>query len=172
MLSRAISCSRGDDPLGRYLGSSCNWQTNRGRVTQLRARSAHFSTKMQGYSSARLKACFACFSIYFLKVYGGEGGIRTPDRVTPMPDFESGAFNRALPPLRFIYYDTSRGKRWGPAAGDPWREAAATAMRCLISRSGTTTSSKTTAAMRLRILSLTVSTPRWQTPGLFRVNSR
>jgi hypothetical protein len=22
---------------------------------------------------------------------GGEGGIRTPDRVTPMPDFESGA---------------------------------------------------------------------------------
>ena len=33
---------------------------------------------------------------------GGEGGIRTPDRLTPMSDFESGAFNRALPPLRFI----------------------------------------------------------------------
>jgi hypothetical protein len=33
-------------------------------------------------------------------LYGGEGGIRTPDRLTPMSDFESGAFNRALPPLR------------------------------------------------------------------------
>ncbi len=31
---------------------------------------------------------------------GGEGGIRTPDSLTTMPDFESGAFNRALPPLR------------------------------------------------------------------------
>ena len=36
----------------------------------------------------------------FLIVYGGEGGIRTPDTLTSMPDFESGAFNRALPPLR------------------------------------------------------------------------
>ena len=34
---------------------------------------------------------------------GGEGGIRTPDSLTTMPDFESGAFNRALPPLRFTY---------------------------------------------------------------------
>jgi hypothetical protein len=34
---------------------------------------------------------------------GGEGGIRTPDTLTGMPDFESGAFNRALPPLR-IYF--------------------------------------------------------------------
>ena len=33
---------------------------------------------------------------------GGEGGIRTPDTLASMPDFESGAFNRALPPLRFI----------------------------------------------------------------------
>ena len=33
---------------------------------------------------------------------GGEGGIRTPDRLAPMSDFESGAFNRALPPLRFV----------------------------------------------------------------------
>jgi hypothetical protein len=24
-------------------------------------------------------------------IYGGEGEIRTPDRVTPMPDFKSGA---------------------------------------------------------------------------------
>ena len=34
---------------------------------------------------------FCAFSTLFNKVYGGEGGIRTPDRVTPMPDFESGA---------------------------------------------------------------------------------
>ena len=34
--------------------------------------------------------------------YGGEGGIRTPDSLATMPDFESGAFNRALPPLREI----------------------------------------------------------------------
>ena len=36
-------------------------------------------------------------------VNGGEGGIRTPDSLTTMPDFESGAFNRALPPLRTFY---------------------------------------------------------------------
>ena len=32
---------------------------------------------------------------------GGEGGIRTPDTRKGMADFESAAFNRALPPLRF-----------------------------------------------------------------------
>jgi hypothetical protein len=36
------------------------------------------------------------------KLDGGEGGIRTPDSLTTMPDFESGAFNRALPPLRCL----------------------------------------------------------------------
>src|SRR5271157_3691663 len=36
---------------------------------------------------------------------GGEGGIRTPDSLATMSDFESGAFNRALPPLRFGYND-------------------------------------------------------------------
>ena len=35
-------------------------------------------------------------------MYGGEGEIRTPDSLTTMPDFESGAFNRALPPLRIV----------------------------------------------------------------------
>ena len=35
-------------------------------------------------------------------MYGGEGGIRTPDTLTGMSDFESGAFNRALPPLRNV----------------------------------------------------------------------
>ena len=34
---------------------------------------------------------------------GGEGGIRTPDSLATMSDFESGAFNRALPPLRFLF---------------------------------------------------------------------
>ena len=31
---------------------------------------------------------------------GGEGGIRTPDTREGMHDFESCAFNQALPPLR------------------------------------------------------------------------
>ena len=30
---------------------------------------------------------------------GGQGGIRTPDAIASIPDFESGAFNRALPPV-------------------------------------------------------------------------
>ncbi len=37
---------------------------------------------------------------WVVKVLGGERGIRTPDTVTRMSDFESGAFNRALPSLR------------------------------------------------------------------------
>jgi hypothetical protein len=28
--------------------------------------------------------------------FGGEGGIRTPDRLAPMPHFECGAFNHSL----------------------------------------------------------------------------
>jgi hypothetical protein len=34
--------------------------------------------------------------------YGGEGGIRTPDTRKGMPDFESGAIDRTLPPLRIL----------------------------------------------------------------------
>lgn len=30
-----------------------------------------------------------------LRRYGGEGGIRTPDRLAPMPHFECGAFNHS-----------------------------------------------------------------------------
>ncbi len=33
---------------------------------------------------------------------GGEGGIRTPGRFDPSPDFKSGALNRALPPLQVL----------------------------------------------------------------------
>jgi hypothetical protein len=40
-------------------------------------------------------------------LYGGEGGIRTPDTRKGMPDFESGAFNRALPPLRFVHKESA-----------------------------------------------------------------
>src|SRR6185437_1827320 len=29
------------------------------------------------------------------EVFGGEGGIRTPDRLAPMPHFECGAFNHS-----------------------------------------------------------------------------
>jgi len=45
---------------------------------------------------------FIFFRLLILKVYGGEGEIRTPDSLATMSDFESGAFNRALPPLRVL----------------------------------------------------------------------
>ena len=38
---------------------------------------------------------------------GGEGGIRTPGTLAGTPDFESGAFDQALPPLR-VRSDTRR----------------------------------------------------------------
>ena len=40
---------------------------------------------------------------------GGEGGIRTPDRLAPMPHFECGAFNHSA---------TSPGAKSGPSP--PW----------------------------------------------------
>jgi hypothetical protein len=49
-------------------------------------------------------------------IAGGEGGIRTPDTRKGMPDFESGAFNRALPPLRAGHRWRSRHER------DTWRQ--------------------------------------------------
>ena len=57
------------------------------------------------------------FGLLFCRVYGGEGGIRTPDSLTTMPDFESGAFNRALPPLRSLVVETrlrQLGRRAAP----------------------------------------------------------
>ena len=45
----------------------------------------------------------------FLLHSGGEGGIRTPDTVARIPDFESGAFNHsATSPCRFDGRDYSR----------------------------------------------------------------
>ena len=40
------------------------------------------------------------YSAIELRPHGGEGGIRTPDTREGMHDFESCAFNQALPPLR------------------------------------------------------------------------
>src|SRR4051812_42891391 len=50
---------------------------------------------------------------------GGEGGIRTPDSLATMSDFESGAFNRALPPLRApsVYPECSAGIKWRQRSG-------------------------------------------------------
>ena len=44
-----------------------------------------------------------------VQIIGGEGGIRTPDRLAPMPHFECGAFNHSA---------TSPGAKSGP--GPPW----------------------------------------------------
>jgi hypothetical protein len=38
--------------------------------------------------------------LLIIKLDGGEGGIRTPGTIAGTSDFESGALNRALPPLR------------------------------------------------------------------------
>src|SRR5882757_5458564 len=56
----------------------------------------------------------------FLGAYGGEGGIRTPDRLAPMPHFECGAIDHSatspgammggLPPS---VGRSSRRGRWG-----------------------------------------------------------
>jgi hypothetical protein len=61
--------------------------------------SVHFSTKTSGFAPSPLLGHFGVVSHLFCEVYGGEGEIRTPDSLSTMPDFESGAFNRALPPL-------------------------------------------------------------------------
>ena len=62
---------------------------------------------------------------------GGEGGIRTPDSLTTMPDFESGAFNRALPPLRFAVDPRQTGKNLPVLSipGLPWMALTACAAR-------------------------------------------
>ena len=62
---------------------------------------AHGNLMTQVCAGRFRSACWvAC--LYCEEVNGGEGGIRTPDTLTSMPDFESGAFNRALPPLRRV----------------------------------------------------------------------
>jgi hypothetical protein len=56
--------------------------------------------KSVGFRTGRYLGLFRAVSRLLCRVYGGEGEIRTPDSLSTMPDFESGAFNRALPPLR------------------------------------------------------------------------
>jgi hypothetical protein len=53
--------------------------------------------------SARISLLMDTDVIDNKQLNGGEGGIRTPDSLATMSDFESGAFNRALPPLRFVF---------------------------------------------------------------------
>jgi hypothetical protein len=62
--------------------------------------SVHFSHIKDGFRPSQCLGRFCAFLRLLGVVYGGEGEIRTPDSLTTMPDFESGAFNRALPPLR------------------------------------------------------------------------
>ena len=44
------------------------------------------------------------------------GGIRTPGRIAPTPDFESGPFNQALAPLRARRARLAAGAPWTPGA--------------------------------------------------------
>ena len=54
----------------------------------------------------------------FVQNDGGEGGIRTPGTGKGTSDFESGALNRALPPLRFGYIHLQHWCQW-PCATRP-----------------------------------------------------
>ena len=55
-----------------------------------------------GHARKYLGQFYALIALISLSLYGGEGGIRTPDSLATMSDFESGAFNRALPPLLVV----------------------------------------------------------------------
>ena len=50
-----------------------------------------------------------CFHCAYDRSYGGEGEIRTPGSLSTTSDFESGAFNRALPPLRVLTTQSRSG---------------------------------------------------------------
>ena len=58
------------------------------------------SHRLRGPHQTVFGQIYVLIALISLSLYGGEGGIRTPDSLATMPDFESGAFNRALPPLR------------------------------------------------------------------------
>jgi hypothetical protein len=40
--------------------------------------------------------------IQILNLFGGGGGIRTPERVAPLPVFKTGAFNHSATPPAFL----------------------------------------------------------------------
>ena len=51
-------------------------------------------------------------------LFGGEGGIRTPDRLAPMPHFECGAFNRsATSPARRPHRPIPPQRKWTNGCG-------------------------------------------------------
>ena len=60
----------------------------------------HFSTDWEGCARHNSDHFYVFIVLISLSLYGGEGGIRTPGTLASTSDFESGAFNRALPPLR------------------------------------------------------------------------
>src|ERR1700736_3663797 len=67
-------------------------------------------TRAAHQTAMSVSVLFCCAYEFFQRPAinsGGEGGIRTPDRLAPMSDFESGAFNRALPPLRIVTFNLS-----------------------------------------------------------------
>ena len=66
------------------------------------ALNCHFSTDREGRIKQDSGQFYVLIVLISLSLSGGEGGIRTPDSLATMSDFESGAFNRALPPLRFV----------------------------------------------------------------------
>jgi len=62
----------------------------------------HFFTDREGRERRYFGHFYVFIVLISLVLYGGEGGIRTPGTLASTSDFESGAFNRALPPLRFV----------------------------------------------------------------------
>jgi hypothetical protein len=100
-----------------------------------------------------------------MKILAERGGFELPEPVKAH-SLSRRAQSTTLPPLR-IFYDTSRWMRWGPVAGDP--SAAIANSRGRISRAGRLPSIKLAAAMRLRILSLPVSRPRWQCRAILNI---
>ena len=102
---------------------------NRSSIFQTTSSSAGLLRSLRGprhaqaiHSRARSdRSCLDCVDCRIRRVRfqedGGEGGIRTPDSLTTMPDFESGAFNRALPPLRRVSQPSTSCKRVPPDTG-------------------------------------------------------
>ena len=62
---------------------------------------AHYAKRTKPlWVLGKVRFCWVSLWIVQARRNGGEGGIRTPDSLATMADFESAAFNRALPPLR------------------------------------------------------------------------
>ncbi len=95
------------------------------------------------------------------EVYGGEGGIRTPGARKGSLAFEASAIDHSATSPQLVGHLSK--ETLGPEGRDPWREAAAfMESRALVSLPGTLPKTAVVGTMRMRILSLPVSTPRWQ----------